>query len=271
MNVVYDLAVQPYSVGDMLFHQQASIILRKGEAVDFTVVCNPKNPVGASVKLRHITKDNYQEHLKWLMPVAQVNPYIQTVTLSAVPEKSGWPYASKYSYHDQVKLFAQSHPFEAIRPRFETEGWAHDYLLEHGHITIQIRRNPSRTARNSDYPVWAEFLKQRKEKFVIVCAPNEVDDSLRLPNVTIASDEVGQDTEKICALIYASDCHIGVNSGPGCIKMLGQKPFFWFKDPTNNIEGFKNGRFTWNNKRQNVSPETETVKRIHEELDKMLC
>lgn len=271
MKVVYDLRSQPFSVGDVLLYQQVSLILTD-EAIDFIVSIDPERPVVADKHLAYINKNNFREHLEWLMPAARVNPLLRSSSLS-LKKEWGWPNKNHYMYYECLEIIGKCFKHREI-PELKPTIDVSDFLEKHGRTTIQMRRNPHWVNRNSDYEVWLEFLSKRKEKFIIVCAPHEVDDRLRLENVTIASDYFGQDTEKICALIGAADFHMGVNSGPMCMRLFSKKPFCVFKDYSNvsripSLHKSGDGiKFDWSTENQTMLPFAETVARIEAEYEK---
>lgn len=287
MRIVFDLSTQPFAVGEIILYQEVSLILKEpNDSIEFVLTYDPKNPVIPDHHLDYIKRD-FRRHLEWLSPATRVNRYLSEAFLKTheqlndMDKKDSWPRRDVgYMFYENMRLidlkFQKSGEIPHIKPSESTESWAKWFTKDA--TTIQMRLNPHWKERNSDYQVWIEFLKNHKdEKFVIVCAPHEVDESLRLPNVVIASDEVGTDTEKICALIEASEIHMGVNSGPACMKIFGKKPFCLFKDFTK-VEDtpglYKVGdgqRFKFNTEKQNFLPFGETHKRIEQEFEKMKC
>lgn len=290
IRIIYDLASQPFSVGDVLVYQETALVLREqlgADEIDFVVTYDPERPVVDDPHLAWITKENFHEHLKWLMPVASVNQHLGQVflkthdELDSMPDAMSWPGLDiGYLFYECIRIiamhFLKHGAIPAVKPLPATQEWAQDFLSEYGEVTIQMRRNPHFPARNSDYPAWVEFMSRYPdERFVVVCAPHEVDDALRLPNVTIAADHVGCDTERICALVEASDIHMGVSSGPAQMRLYGRKPFCVFRDTINpaRVRALRwvgpQLCYPWTTEQQTILPRAENADRIGLEFDKM--
>src|SRR3982751_2763510 len=78
--MVYDLSSQPFSIGDILVFQEASLVVREKyhlDTVDFALVYDPQHP-GASdpVFAGNINQNNVMYHLAAILPVAQVNQHL---------------------------------------------------------------------------------------------------------------------------------------------------------------------------------------------------
>lgn len=286
MRIVYDLSTQPFSVGDVLMYQQASLLFRDCERIDFIVTYDPQNPVVPDRNLSHIRSD-FKGNLPWLMAAARVNRYLRTAALKTHDELKGmppyksWPLGvTTYHYYaimDQMVLHYQQFGYvPALKPRDHIEQWARGYLEKHGRVTVHMRRNPQFIGRNSDYEVWRQFMcNNPDERFVVVCAPHEADDSLRLPNVRMACDDVGSDVELICGLIEASAIHMGVSSGPAVMRIFSRKPYAIFRD-ANNPEAVQairargeELRFAWARDSQFLTAANETVGALDFELRRM--
>ena len=80
--VIYDLTTQPFSVGDLLTVQEASLVLNKKygtEFIDIAIVCDQQDPKLNDSAFKKINSENYFYHLAAILPVAQVNPYLGSV------------------------------------------------------------------------------------------------------------------------------------------------------------------------------------------------
>lgn len=267
MNLVYDLSVQPFALGDLLTHQQASLVLRGDEKVNVHVIH----------KNSFINDDKPKLGINWLMPAAHVNQHLGEVTLSeSIEVKDYWPtdhcYTAYKCWETLVAYYEKHGEFEALKPLPDVEKWAKDFVR--GATTIQFRRNDRNPARNSDYKVWIDFIKRYDHHFLIVCSESEVDPAFRLPNVTVVCD-YGFDAQKICAIVEASPIHLGVSSGPAQMRMYGKKPFCIFKDTLSpkRVRGFlprgDGHAFPWMTDLQSMIPQAETVERISQEFERM--
>ncbi len=257
---IYDLTSQPFSIGDILVVQEASLVVRETyglDVVDFALVYDPINPaVNCDPSFARINSENGLYHLASVLPVAQVNPYHGSMFVFNSHQQlyrfiadnscryriwpSAWRFAMrKYLYH---------HVFnDLLHDHFETHGsvpelscrpvmidWAKRFFREHASphipVTVQFRRNKSiSTTRNLDVDCWLEFFHHCESrysvKFVIVCALSEVDERLRsCPNAVIAKDH-GTNIEQDLALIQGAAMHMGACSGPGAIAIFNKKPY----------------------------------------------
>jgi len=257
--VIYDMSSQPFSVGDILLMQEASLVLREKrhvDLVDFAIVYNPKNPASADPVLSSIGEDNAMYHLASILPVAQVNQHLGSLFLfnSHVNLQrfivdsvdiyhvwpSGWKYASReYLYYEifndvLYKHFKEHGALPSLTCRPFLLQWAQTFYLNHvcPHVpvTVNVRNNKTfHTHRNLRLESWLEFFRHCETrypvKFVILCARAEIDERLRrCPNVIIAKDH-HTSIEEDLALIRASAIHMGAGSGPATMAWFNDKPY----------------------------------------------
>ena len=75
--VIYDTSSQPFSLGDLLVFQAASLVLaekHKVDFVDFVIVYDPADPASSDPAFAGtVTEDNVLYHVASLLPLAQVN------------------------------------------------------------------------------------------------------------------------------------------------------------------------------------------------------
>jgi hypothetical protein len=256
---IYDLSCQPFSIGDILVIQEASLVLRERhhlDTVDFAIVYDPKHPASSDPAYVSITERNVMYHLSSVLPVAQVNQHLgslfvfnshlhlQHFIADNADLYNVWPPAWKFAGREYLyyTVFNDllyncynergSIPHLACR-RFLID-WAQAFY--HGHVypqvpvTVQIRNNKAfGTNRNLRLECWLEFFhyceKRYPVKFVVVCALVEIDDRLRqCPNVVIAKD-YHTGIEQDLALIQTAAIHMGASSGPGMIAVFNSKPY----------------------------------------------
>jgi len=256
---IYDTSSQPFSVGDILIIQAASLALREKhrvDLVDFALVYDPKRPASSDPAFSSITEDNAMYHLASILPVAQVNQHLGSLFVFNSHNHlerfiadsadlyhvwpSGWKYASRdYLYYAAFNEVFYEHykergsiPQLSCRP-FLLE-WAQTFYRKHVHplvpITVNVRNNKAfHTHRNARLECWLEFFRHCETrypaKFVVVCAWSEIDDRLRqCPNVILTKD-YHTGIEQDLALIHASAIHMGAGSGPVTMAWFSNKPY----------------------------------------------
>lgn len=258
--VVYDTSSQPFSIGDLLIFQEASLVLcqkHRLDVVDMAVVYDPAKPASSDpVFSKNITPDNFLYHLAALLPVVQVNQnlgslfifsstaHLQRYISDNIDRYHVWPsgwlnatrdYLSSIVFndllHEHYKAYG-SIPHLSCRPFMRD--WAAAFYAEHVRpgipVTVNLRNNRDwHVHRNSQIDCWVEFFQHSATrypaKFVIICARSEIDDRLRAcSNVVIAKDH-HTGIEQDMALIHSSAAHMGAGSGPATMAWFGSKPY----------------------------------------------
>lgn len=279
---------QPFSIGDVLCYQEAANCVLEGE-YDFALVyeglpnCGDRN-------FSFITEENLGSHLDWLIPGCMVNDRVRNVlTLNSSRLKDDvakgyariWPNPSPGKYHlyeilSEILLpHYQTHHGCVLRPRKELLLGARDFMDQHcAYNTILLRRNPwgNNPNRNSNYDAWLGFLRQTKERFILVCAEHEIDERFYLPNVVIAKNE-RLESDFDCALIYASDRHLGTACGPSIMASFSGIPYASFAQTVIDSPAYVYsdgiGRFAWEVDDQRHIFAPETTERILFEWDRL--
>jgi hypothetical protein len=306
--VIYDFSSQPFSIGDILIFQEASLVLRTRHGtgkVDFALVYDPTTPVVPDPAFKNVDAESFLVHLSAVLPAAQVNPHLGSIFLfdshrqleRHVADNSEdyvvWPSLAQYAsreylfYHSFNVLFMdhfEKHgrlPVLGSRP--VASEWARVFLSKHVRdcvpVTVQLRRNLHNPARNSDFEVWIAFfrfcLANYAAKFIVICGRHEIDVRLReLPNVIVAKD-YGTGIEQDLALIEAATLHMGMASGPGTMAHFGRKPYCMFKwdlrlgSLTGIIRDEYRYRFPFSTLLQNWIFETETESLLKVEFQRM--
>jgi len=259
--MIYDFSSQPFSIGDILVIQEASLVLRKIRGlgqVDLALVYDPASPVVPDPAFSQISSENFLWHLSTVLQAAQVNPHLGSLFLFDSHRRleefvSGslhmydiWPrlpqYASReylyYRVFNEILFdyFQEEKTLPRLESRAPAKTWTKAFLKGHVGsdvaVTVQLRRNPANSARDTDYGSWMRFFEfcqgRYPVKFIIICAQNEVDPSLRqISNVVVAKDHCTS-VEQDLALIEAAAIHMGASSGPGAIAMFSGKPYCLF-------------------------------------------
>ena len=255
---IYDLSSQPFSIGDILVIQEASLVLREKhhlDMIDFAIVYNPKHPASNPIHAS-ITETNVMYHLGSILPVAQVNQYLGSLFVfnshlhlqRFIADNADlyhvWPPAWKFAgrkylrytvYNDLLYNYYKEHgTIPPLSCRQFLIDWAQAFYREHVYpqvpVTVQVRNNKTfHVHRNLRLECWLEFFHHCEErypvKFIVTCALAEVDDRMRqCPNVTIAKD-YHTSIEQDLALIYTAAIHMGASSGPGTMAFLNTKPY----------------------------------------------
>jgi hypothetical protein len=304
--LIYDFSSQPFSVGDILVFQEASLVMRQLHGlglVDIALVYDPARPVVNHSAFAHIRPENFLFHLSSILPAAQVNPYLGSLLLfdshrrlesyvaDNIEDYYVWPSLGDYASRDYLfyfcfkRLFADFHIRHGALPKLHSRpavsAWASQFLREHvaGDIpvSVQLRRNQANSARNSDYDEWSRFFRHCHSrypvKFIVICAPSEIDPAMReLPNVVLAKD-LHTSLEQDLGLIEVSRMHMGASSGPGTMAIFNDKPYCMF--------GFDIGpllkdvitqeeqrmRFFFSGREQYWLPQTETLELLIQEFE----
>jgi hypothetical protein len=260
--MVYDFSTQPFSIGDILVIQEASLVLRLAmglDRVDFALVYNPASPVVPDPTLAHYDPESFLWHLPNVLQAAQVNPHLGSVFLYDSHRRleefaAGhlhlyeiWPPLSQYAYGEYLyyrvfnEVLFEHYERERTLPRLESRGparaWATGFLQRHVGsdipVTVQLRKNPYNAARDMDNDSWQAFFQfcqgRYPAKFLVICARDEVDARFRrCPNVVIAKDHCTS-VEQDLALVDAAAIHMGATSGPGVMAIFSAKPYCLFK------------------------------------------
>lgn len=82
---ICDFRAIPYTVGEILWFQAFTMMLREERGVDkidIIWLCDPENPARAD---QGITPENYQYHLSSLLPLAHINPHLGCFLLMDSP------------------------------------------------------------------------------------------------------------------------------------------------------------------------------------------
>ena len=306
--IIYDLSSQPYSIGDILVIQEASLIIRECyllNEIDFAFVYNPQSPTVDVPAFSHINEENIHFYLSSIFSVAQVNPYLGSMFIFNSHSQlerfiidnndryKVWPDAKTYCtkeylyyrvFNDVIYNYFKKYnkvPYLDSRPYLLS--WASSFIQEHVlpsvPITIQIRNNPINSERNLNLETWIEFFHHYENKpsikFLIICSKSEIDNRLRdCSNVIIVKD-YNTTIEQDLAIINISAIHMGASSGPGVMALFSPKPFLMINtdvDPAkyNCVNEHGNYiRFIFSNTLQNFLISPEKIELLVSEFEKM--
>jgi hypothetical protein len=260
--IIYDLSVQPYSIGDFLLAQVAGLVQcenHNADYADIAIVLNPDQPKSFDPAYNRINKDNCLHYFTAIFPVLQFNKKLGSVFLFNNKEQMTkqledsdrylkiWPsifdvkvkkqYLHYVLFDDLLFPYWNSHKkIPEIEPIKFLKDWAESFLekIEDNKcvVTVNFRNNKLyQQERNLNVEVWRNFFDAVSKKysvvFLIICARNEIDERLRkCPNV-IFSKDYDTTIEEDLALISASDIHMGSSSGPATVAWFNlSKPYF---------------------------------------------
>ena len=272
--IVFDLASQPFGIGDFILLQQVSLILSKKYLTQYTDIAIVHDVISKplSEEFSSITTENIYYHLASIIPIAQINRNIGSVFifnshfqfenhLSANFENYiTWPSIMQYASGDYLyysalnkviyKYYQKNHQIPLLKCRDFLKSWAESFYGENLNseipVTINLRKNLLwGTERNSDMDAWYEFFKScignYNVKFIIIGSNQEIDERMRLlKNVLIAKD-FNTGIEQDLALISLSEFHMGASSGPISMAWFSGKPYLMFSWDANieNYDGLK--------------------------------
>src|SRR5467141_3762381 len=198
--MIYDFSSQPFSIGDILVVQEASLVLRQVaglDRVDLALVYDPASPVVPDPAFSQVGSENFLWHLSTVLQAAQVNPHLGSLFLFDSHRRleefaSGnldiydvWPpllqYASReylyYRVFNEVLFdyFQKEKTLPRLEPRASARVWAQAFLKRHVGpdvaVTVQLRKNPANPGRDTDNDSWMSFfqfcLGRYPVKFVI--------------------------------------------------------------------------------------------------------
>lgn len=259
--LIYDFESQPFSVGDILFLQAASLCVSEHtglDRIDVALVFESSSPVICDPAFSHIKPEDFLYHLSSVLPAAQFNAKLGSLLMfdshsrlekfvsDNVSEYRIWPSIVLYSskqylfYHCINDIFPNfckhGERLPSLQPRPALKRWAQDFIARtqrHDRcVSIQLRRNPKNPLRNSDYASWKRFFGHARENypvtFFVICSQIEIDLEFReYENVVLVKD-YQTSLEQDLALIEGCEFHMGPSSGPGSIAIFNRKPYCMF-------------------------------------------
>jgi hypothetical protein len=307
--VIYDLSSQPFSIGDILLIQEASLVLRERNnvsMVDFAMVYNHHCPTSQDSAFAGIDSQNIHYYLASLLPLVQVNPYLGSLFVFNSHERlqnfiadnadfyTIWPSAWRYAQRDYLNYTVFN---DILYDHYQTHGsiphlGCRQFLIDEAQafyyrhvwpnipVTVQTRNNPNfGTHRNIHMESWLGFFDHCRDrypvKFVVVCSLSEVNDRLRLcPNVLIAKD-FHTSIEQDLALIHEAAIHMGSSSGMATMAEFSDKPYLIVNtdmDPDRYRDTVREGsflRFFFANPMQRFSLGQETKELLIGEFERI--
>ena len=249
---INDLETIHWNVGEHIFFQEQTLIERikcEADIIDIVWIYNPSSPAFGKTG---VTKDNYHYYLSKLLPIAQINIYLGSFTLT---DSLGVLGAERYEHVfpslDIVKAKEKIFKWPIIKDFYDNhrfipyisckEGmllWARSFFELRGIIfpvVVHLRRSERNSRRNSNFDVWMKFFifccskkKWRHVTFVIIGTRQEIDPRLRRIGNVIFAKDYNTTIEQDCALIQSSLMFMGGPNGPGSFPVCGNIPYLFF-------------------------------------------
>jgi hypothetical protein len=234
----YNLSYQPLSIGDVLLtHEMGLCLLRERglRSMRFAFTYDPSRPVVADRAYGHITTANFHEHVAPIRRVAAclrsvAGESLQTHEQFAAMDKTGlsrWPVDEKRYLHYVIleQIVAHYRKTGSVPAPEIAATDCFKIALPTCYVSVQLRRNPRKTRRNSNYEAWLAFCADHSEtQFVLIGGGDEVDERFRLPNVTLSKDS-GSDAATDLAIVQGAVAHMGASSGPLAMVQFSRKPY----------------------------------------------
>ncbi|MEW6111145.1 MAG: hypothetical protein AB1664_03370 [Thermodesulfobacteriota bacterium] len=289
---VWDFRNVPFTVGELLYHQEVSLILREVhqvEWIDLALLLDREHPGRFD---QGITAGNAHYYFSKLLPAAFVNPHLgallvfdtaQALDAYIADNRNRYhvfpPYVDDYGhrikgyehYFNYMQEFYGERgyiPYLSCRPAMVA--WARCFLAEHVRprfpVSLQLRNNTLFPERNSKLDEWLEFVTFCESRlpvtFVLIGDQEEIDSRFRnRPNVLVAKDH-GTTVEQDLALIQASMLHMGSVSGPTMFAIFRDAPYLIYRFRVQHEELKWGSAAPWATPLQKLVWDSETHERI---------
>jgi hypothetical protein len=269
---IYDLTYQPFSIGDFLVANGASLALSEIEnikQVDILIIFD-KNNITKTKEFSHINTDNIYFNISSLLPIAQINQHFSSLLIfdnRFQADKYILDNIQNYKVYPNMKLYGMGtyYYWDAMNSIFPTyydkfghppyficrnylTSWVNQFFLKHAEgkivVTINLRNNKNHGQnRNSKLDEWYKFFNYCNDrfnvKFIVICSINEVDERWRQCSNVLVAKDFHTFIEHDLALINNSHFHMGSPSGPFSMAWFGTKPYIMFNFESNHLKLYK--------------------------------
>ncbi len=293
---IYDFRTHPWTVGELLYFQQMTLMLRVEhniDKVDMIWLCDPSRPKHG---IYGITPENYHYHLSTLLPLAQVNPHLGSFLLmdssqaleSYVtnnlhryhvfpPARDIFGLQDSYrDYFNCVQRFYAKHgfiPHLSCKPAMVK--WAYSFIEQevrpHLPVVVHLRNRSAEMERNAKLEDWSEFFTFCQDKFnvkfILISTREEIDPRFRGLENVIFSKDYSTTVEQDMALIQASLIFLGTRSGTWVFPAFSNLPYILFNFRTQD-EDIPHGsvHLLWATSLQRLVWEPETTESLIDEF-----
>lgn len=288
-----------WNVGEHLHFQAVSLIKRiecGADVIDIAWLYNPDDP---AFRKTGITPDNYQYHLSKLLPLAYVNPYFGSFTLTdSLDTLKLESYEHIFPSLDVVLKKTKIWKMPIIEDFYKSNGfiphlscreglllWARSFFELRGivyPVVIHLRKSFS-GKRNSSFDTWMKFFRFCRTKkswkgqplravtFIVIGTRQEIYPPLREIGNVVFSKDYNTNIEQDCALIQSSLMFMGGPSGPNIMAIYGSIPYliFNFQMAYEYAEG-RVFQYPWQTSLQKLIWARETVNSLIEEFTQFM-
>ncbi|MEW6532161.1 MAG: hypothetical protein AB1473_15095 [Thermodesulfobacteriota bacterium] len=289
---VWDFREVPFTVGELLYHQEVSLILREVhqvEKIDLALLLDSAHPGRFD---QGLTPGNAHYYFSKLLPAAFANPHLgsllvfdsaQALDAYIADNRNRYHVFPPYVDEHGRKIKGYEHYFNYVQEFHRDRGyiphlscrtamvaWARCFLAEHVRprfpVSLQLRNNMLFPDRNSKLDEWLEFVSFCESRFpvtfILIGDQEEVDSRFRnRPNVVIPKDH-GTTLEQDLALIQASMLHMGSVSGPTMFAIFRDAPYLIYRFRVQHEEMEWGSAAPWATPLQKLGWESETHERI---------
>ena len=290
---IWDFRMVPFTVGELLYCQEVTLILRElhqVDKIDLVLLCDAEHPARADGGM---DVQNFHYYFSKLLPGAFVNSHLGALLVMDSQEMLANyiadnhkryyifpPYVdaqgrslTRYTqYFNYVQTFHAEHgyiPHLSCQPAMVM--WAHQFLAANVRprlpVTVQLRNTSTTLYRNAKLECWLEFFAHCETRynvtFVMIGRKDEIDPRFRhLPNVLVAKDH-GTTVEQDLALIQAGMAYLGSTCGPAIMALFSDLPYVLYNFRTVHEKKLVSGQpLPWATSLQKLVWETETTERL---------
>jgi len=289
---VWDFRDVPFTIGELLYHQEVSLILREVhqvERIDLALLFDRERPGRFD---QGLDPGNAHYYFSKLLPAAFVNPHLgallvfdsaQALDAYIADNRNRYHVFPPYVDRNRRKIKGYEHYFNYVQEFYRERGyvpllscrpamvaWARRFLAERVRprfpVSLQLRNNTLFPERNSNLDEWLEFVSFCDSRFpvtfVLIGDQEEIDPRFRdRPNVLISKD-YGTTVEQDLALIQASMMHMGSVSGPSMLAIFRDAPYLIYRFRVQHEEMEWGSSAAWATPLQKLVWESETRERI---------
>lgn len=289
---IWDFRVVPFTVGELLYCQEMTLILREihhVDKIDFVLVCDERQPARSDGGM---TNDNFHFYFSKLLPVVFANPHLGSVMIMDSPDMltkfiadnheryivfppyrdNSGKYLARYSqyFNYMLNFFEENHYIPHLSCQPAMQMWARKFFADKVRpkfpVVVQLRNASTATYRNADLDCWFEFFaiceKQYNVTFVMIGEKDEIDTRFRqLSNVIVAKD-YNTTVEQDLALIQVSMLFLGTTSGPMTMAMFSDLPYVIYGFRTVHERLVPGQQLPWATSLQKIVWEPETIEKL---------
>lgn len=256
---IYDLSVQPYSIGDVIVFLEGSLVMSELlgiDKIDMCFICDTDRPPTDPIFNKVLGNNKHFYNLFLILPLIQLNPRLSSIFVfdsysrmqQFISDNSEqyhiWPtieqlerkeYTYYQIFHTLHNYYLQNHSIPQLIVGDALRSWADKFYQERVFpdlpVTVNLRNNSYfHEHRNADIDIWIKFFQYCENrypvKFVIICAFSEIDERLRKPPNVIIAKDYNTNVIQDLALIQSAAFHMGTSSGIMSLIAFTKQPYF---------------------------------------------